>query len=366
MRPHPLVRPLEPEWQARLDALARARGWPESADPRLATGVIALSAAYNRDGRAPARLDATLQAARLGFFFARDVTKGAAGLRELLDHGAIGIPEGRPLRILDLGAGLGATTIGAARAIRAAGHDGPIEAMLVDREPTGLDLAAKLAEGVPGLTVTTRVGDAREADGRFDLVLLGQVLCELDPERPDRDAIHAAWIADLLDRRLTEEGSLVIVEPALRDGTRHLHRVRDRLAARVYAPCLHAGACPMLAREADWCHEHVDVGLPEWLVPVARAAGLRWEGLTFAYLVLRRDGRRRPGRLRVVSEPLVSKGRSDRWVCGELPEGPGRMRLGRLDRHASDANAAWDALSRGDIVDVDPLEPRIGPATRVS
>jgi hypothetical protein len=121
----------------------------------------------------------------------------------------------------------------------------------------------------------------------------------------------------------------------------------------VFAPCLHAAACPMLRREADWCHEQRDVDLPDHLVPIARAAGLRWEGLTFAYLVLRRDGQRRSGRFRVVSTPLVSKGRRDLWLCGTFADGADRRKVGRLDRHASPDNAAWSDAVRGDVLDID-------------
>src|SRR6202044_548425 len=85
-----------------------------------------------------------------------------------------------------------------------------------------------------------------------------------------------------------------------------------------------------LARETDWCHEDIDVDLPAWLVPVARAAGLRHEGLTFSYLVLRAPG---PGadrlvdhigaspgarRLRVVSNIVRTKGKREAYLCGEF------------------------------------------------
>jgi hypothetical protein len=184
-------------------------------------------------------------------------------------------------------------------------------------------------------------------------------------------------------------GTLVVVEPALRDRTRHLHRVRDRLAAggaTVFAPCLHAAACPALVRETDWCHEDLDVDLPAWLAPVARAAGLRREGLTFSYLVLRKDGRRLvdavgggPGaaRLRVVSGAIVSKGKREAFVCGQLERGASleeaRARVMRLDRHASVANEAWGRFVRGDVLTIDPAPElsdanvaRVGEEAQVS
>jgi hypothetical protein len=190
-----------------------------------------------------------------------------------------------------------------------------------------------------------------------------------------------------LERRVNEGGSLVIVEPALRDRTRHLHRVRDALVAAgatLFAPCLHAGACPALVRETDWCHEDLDVDLPEWLVPVARAAGLRREGLTFSYLVLRRDGRTLAAAvraspsasvLRVVSGAMPSKGKREAFLCGELLDAagarvPARVKAARLDREETAANAAWDAAARGDLLVAEPAlqldRPRVGPDTALS
>ncbi len=162
----------------------------------------------------------------------------------------------------------------------------------------------------------------------------------------------------------------MIVEPALRDRTRHLHRVRDALSAqgfRVFAPCLHAAPCPALVRETDWCHEDLRVDLPEWLVPVARAAALRHQGLTFSYLVLRKDGAglvdaapapSSGARLRVVSDEIRTKGKRETFLCGEFASHgalvPGRARVTRLDRDATAENDAFARMSRGSVMVIDP------------
>jgi ribosomal protein RSM22 (predicted rRNA methylase) len=196
---------------------------------------------------------------------------------------------------------------------------------------------------------------------------------------------HASLLASWLDR-LEPDGSLIVVEPALRDRTRHLHRLHDAMLARgatVFAPCLHASTCPALARDGDWCHEDLAVDLPAWLVPVARAAGLRHEGLTFSYLVLRRDGLRLSDAvpavndaslLRMVSGPMPSKGKLEAFLCGALPSATERVvsraRVTRLDRDATPANSAWAEASRGDVVVLEPAppvdRPRIERATTVT
>jgi hypothetical protein len=123
--------------------------------------------------------------------------------------------------------------------------------------------------------------------------------------------------------------------------------------------------CPALAAgEGEWCHEDLAVDLPTWLVPVARAAGLRWQGLTFSYLVLRRDGRSvlgelplsAPGRLRlrIVSDRIATKGKAEIFACTERGERP---RLRRLDR---DRRADEPDLERGDLVTLDATGPAAG------
>jgi SAM-dependent methyltransferase len=317
-------------------------------------------------------------------------------VRELIATGALPVREA--LRVLDVGAGLGATTWGVVRALAAAGAVATVEATWVDADAQALELGASLArargrEGGVTLRVTTRARALGPLDDlpRFDLVLAGQVLSELDVGAGDDERVrrHAALLQAWLDRRVEPDGSLVVVEPALRDRTRHLHRVRDVLAgaaplATVFAPCLHVARCPALAREGDWCHEDLPVDLPAWLVPVARAAGLRHEGLTFSYLVLRKDGVRlverlaassgseRAGRLRVVSGAMPSKGKLEAFVCGELGTVAARVLAMRLDRHASPANGSWDRVARGDVITVTPAPELgshrvvIGGATEVS
>jgi len=320
------------------------------------------------------------------------VPKGAAAVRELVATGAL--RGGPTMRVLDIGAGLGATTWGVARALEAAGMVGAVEATWIDSDAHALEVAMAIARGRAGKgAVEVRAQGMPRAIGpfddlpRYDLVLAGQVLSELDVGAPDDARVerHADLLATWLERHVEPHGSLVVVEPALRDRSRHLHRVRDALVvsgATVFAPCLHAAGCPALARETDWCHEDLDVDLPDWLAPVARAAGLRREGLTFSYLVLRRDGSTLAShiavpasatRLRVVSGGIRSKGKREAFLCGELDRGGqdgqrvvARARVMRLDRDATVGNSAWDDVARGDVLAVDPApaldRPRIDRA----
>jgi ribosomal protein RSM22 (predicted rRNA methylase) len=392
-----IVAALDETWRDALDGIARSRRWPTSHDvARLASKVAQLSAAYNDEsarGLSVLGDGEDTMAARLLFSFVRDVPKMAAAVRELVVSRILTLAESRPLRVLDLGAGLGASTWGLARALAASGNRGLIDATWVDPDRLALDVARNIAGTravVGAVTISPKSvalpieeGLARTTT-TYDVVLLGQVLSELDrAEGPDRRvAKHVALVERIVTRMLASDGTVVIVEPALRERTRHLHRVRDALVAAglstVFAPCLHQAACPALRLETDWCHEDVDVDLPAWLVPIARGAGLRYQGLTFSYLVLRRDKKTladavaepRGGRVRVVSKKLATKGKSELFLCGELgvaasspspsslespPEYlPNGARFTRLARDASAANAAWDTCVRGDLLRITP------------
>jgi ribosomal protein RSM22 (predicted rRNA methylase) len=388
VNPRALVQPLELAWAPVIDRVLAGVG-PAPAVTlsdvgRLGRRIAELSAAYNEGRAEGARTKLPLDA-RLAFSFPRDVPKGAGAVRELVASGAIQLRPDRPLSVLDLGAGLGAMTWGLARALAAAGQRGKIEACLVDEDEAVLRAAQALGRairsagllGAVDVEIRTERGDVEKGGavtsfaGGADVVLLGQVLSEIAPsgEPETRLASQTTLLRDLLARCAAPGGALVVVEPALRDRTRHLHRLRDRLleleahqgGVEIVAPCLHARSCPALATETEWCHEDLAVDLPDWVAPLARAAGLRWQGLTFSYLVVRR-GAGAPARaatppltqlrFRAVSEQLRSKGKAELWICTDAGA---RRRIRRLDRHAgAEQGAAFETLRRGDVVTVAP------------
>ena len=211
---------------------------------------------------------------------------------------------------------------------------------------------------------------------RFDLVLAGTVMNEL-PEEARLPLVQRALAA------LRPGGAVVVIEPALRETSRDLHRIRDAAlaaGAHVFAPCTRRVApCPALEDDRDWCHEDRPTRLPPRAQQLATATGLRGGGLKFSYVVLRNEpgglvpddvheGARRA--LRVVSQPRKLKGKLECFACGD----GGRASLRRLGRARSDSNRALDRARRGDVVvvgerddlDVDDVVERIEPATRRS
>jgi len=266
----------------------------------------------------------------------------------------------RPGRVLDLGSGPGPLAFAALDA-------GAAEVVAADRSARALAAAAALAREA-GEPLSTRewnpsrgVPLARLGDGRrFDLVAMGHLLNELWAG-DEAEVRRAALVAEALDL-VAPGGSLLVIEPALRDTSRALLRLRDRLVAEgiaVRAPCLFRGPCPALSRPADWCHAERAVEPPPLVAQIARAAGLRREAVKMSYLVLAPRGEGwaepPPGRVfRIVSEPLAGKGRLRYMGCG--PEG--RMGLALQEKHLSDRNRDFQHLLRGDVVEVTGGERR--------
>ncbi|MBI2395874.1 MAG: hypothetical protein HYV09_40295 [Deltaproteobacteria bacterium] len=389
-----LPEPLEPDWANVLAEVAREVRLPGLDDPRLPGHVSKMAAVYNDDRLRGLGGSREQLAARLSFWFPRDVPKMAGAARELIAMGRLRIGQATALRVLDVGAGLGASHRGLARALAAAGGLGTVDVLAVDDDRDALRVAAAIAKKRPregAVDVRLKTEEAsfvelvkRPPRGRFGVILVGQMLSELDLELDEaaRVELHAEQLAALAREALEPDGVLLIVEPALRPRSRHLQRLRAALLQRrlrVLAPCLHEGRCPLLGRDTDWCHEDLAVDLPPFLQPVAKKAGLRWEGLTFSYLALSSKPPRLvdsltagPDRERAVSALLVSKGKRELVVCGDPlrgdvagddPLGPHGARIGRLDRARSEVNAVFDDLGRGDVVSLGPLDEklRLGP-----
>jgi Mitochondrial small ribosomal subunit Rsm22 len=207
---------------------------------------------------------------------------------------------------------------------------GAVDVVAVDRVPG------------PGIVVADLSRELPSVEGRFDLVVAAHLLNELYVAESPEARIESrarrvlAWCRALL----ADGGTAILVEPALRETSRALLAVRDRLLVsglHVVAPCFWTGPCPALARERDWCHDAVGAG-----------GGAR--RVDFSYLVLRATPAPAPppGTMRVVSDQLVEKGRLKVFGCGPA----GRQPLVRLDRSASTTNAAFDELARGDVVTI--------------
>ena len=333
--------------QAIYDATRAVVGDAALATPALTRAIVDRSKRYTSDREQLARpADRTGDlAARAVFFTIADAMKIATPIGELVARGAL--PAGRPLRVVDLGAGCGAMTLGLMATLDAA-----LDVVAIDHDRDALRIAAAACRGFARapLTIATRADDvAKAALPTADLIIMGSVLNELP-------AGQALALVERALGALADDGAVIVIEPALRDTSRALHEIRDAVIARqsghIFAPCTRRSApCTALVDPRDWCHEDRPLGLPRRTAELARLTHLRDSGMRFSYLVLRKQPLslvEDPAAWRIVSAPFPAKGKLELIGCSER----GRIRLRLLRRNRATINRAFEAADRGSVLSI--------------
>ncbi len=310
--------------------------------------------------------------ARIGFSFARDVPKGAAAGVKLVATGTLAMPEGRGSsrprpRRRTRGHELGALRVRSKPPVRAAvsKHFSSTrtkrrlrpERRLPPKPRAHLGDRARCRDARPTARSGMRVPPA-------DVVVMGQVLSELGLGLGEWSASRSTSCFSRISfcTAVAPGGSLVVVEPALRDRTRHLHAVRDRVL-RARSATVFALACmPSRVRHsrsrANGATKPCSSTCLEWLVPVLHARqGFDGRASRSGYLVLRAAGPR--------SRACCSSRRRHACTCESSPtcfRSKGKTELFSCTSKANafacvisivtstEANEAWGELHRGDVV----------------
>jgi SAM-dependent methyltransferase len=373
-----------------LEVLAKVSLEKDLRGDALAHAVVNLSRLFTtaRATLPPRYLDDSAHAsAYLSYFLPVNLSKVQVLLDELPEDS-----DNHPMAVLDLGCGPGT---GALALLDWLWHRSPeraksVSVLAADGSRASLLDAKRLWEayckevGIPNAGLRCIEGNLEHPlkgdlgkqivrSGPYDLIIMANCFNELFPASVDPSAERAAIVAQLLPF-LAPHGTIMIVEPALRQTARALHQMRNHLLKQnlctVYSPCLHEQACPALDHPDDWCHEERPWQTPPMVAALDRDVGFIKDALKFSYLLLRTDGRtivsRNPQTFRVVSELRELKGEKRAWLCNET----GRPEVGRLDRKASPHNAAVDAWHRGAIVQIERIvrkerEGKVSPVGRI-
>lgn len=354
-----------------IDDILKEMGIPAAG--AVASDVAALSAHFNGLSDIPLpgsyMSDARWRSAYLAYFFPANAVKAYEVIRRFDSEGLLPLPS-EGLTLLDYGCGPGSAALGVFNYLREKGHP-PASVILIDRSAAAIDTAKELLRRSQIDAPVQAFTRLTEELPSVHLALAFNVFNELDTE-------EAARSVERLLQSLVPEGRLLIVEPALRDTSRRLIALRDALLekrfARLFWPCPHSAQCPGLTDERDWCHGSEDWERPDRVAELDRIIGNRKERLKYSALLLGRP-QELPGAAsaatfwRVVSDPLVERGKRLLYLCG----GPSneRIRASLLDRHVSDANRDFTAAARYDrlLIEGEWVEKgdgfRLGPETRV-
>lgn len=137
----------------------------------------------------------------------------------------------------------------------------------------------------------------------FDVIMGGNVLNELTPPKGMTLEDRVANISRLFPKKLTEESTVLLIEPGTRLGGKMLSLARKGALAcgfEAVAPCSHSDPCPVLEQSAyyakaplfnGWCHFICDVdAAPETLHALTSKAGFKRETLALSFLQMQWQG----------------------------------------------------------------------------
>lgn len=291
------------------------------------------------------------------FFFPQTFTRVQQITREWL--AAAGLPATRPLRVLDLGSGTGASTLAVAHTLQA--HALTLTA--VDHSPESLvclrQVFTDLTALWPHATLSIRVGQAAHdgLSGPFDLIVASFVLNELFP--PPNDEACQTWITTQL-ARLAPDGALMIIEPAGQTTSPRLQRLRNVRAAggntRILAPCPHDRPCPLMGAACGWCHDVRRWHVPDTVNQLNRRLFRSVHDLKHSLLVLTRTNAvipppswyGDPACFRMIGPMSRTKGRLiTRACCGDGTLRDVELMTRGMTRQQENVLTNWD---RGDFV----------------
>lgn len=353
-----------------LDAIHELIAWEALSSKQVAEAVGQLSSFFTIERRALNQKymeDRLLRAGYLHYFLPVNLAK----IQLLLDEmPVLGVDSG--FSVLDLGSGPGTGALAVLDWWHQQRSSHGLSVTAVDGSSEALKQAKQLwdrycqAAGVGTVRLQAYEGDLEGGAwlervkqlGHFDLIIIANSLNEIYADAKDPIEMRSGLVNECLSL-LTPHGTVMIVEPALRETSRGLLHVRDRLlqekCCTVYSPCLHENDCPAMINPHDWCHEERTWDPPAVIKEIDEQVGFIKDALKFSYLLLRKDGKaiveRRPDVYRVVSELREMKGEKRAWLCNEQ----GRQEVGRQDRLASAQNQAFDRWHRGAIVQIEKI-----------
>jgi len=211
------------------------------------------------------------------------------------------------------------------------------------------------------LTSSTALQQLFPAKNRFDVIIAGNVITELQDE-------EIKPFIDFLENQLAPDGTAIIIDPGTKVSSKHLLLLRDRILKdtrlNLYGPCPNAGKCPLTEKSKNWCHEKVFWTPPPVIHTIDRITGFSKEkGLKYSYLTFNKSQSILSGLFpelvsekvfRVTSYLIKNKGEERLYVCN----GKERLQLRRLNKNSSEKNTSFGNVVRGNLVFFDKLQIR--------
>lgn len=218
-----------------------------------------------------------------------------------------------PKRVLEIGSGSAPFAFAALKL-------GAEEVYAVDRNENALKLGGDVIarQGYPISMRRWSYPNPLPVEGTFDLIILPYCLTEFTKSASEQEAF-----IQKCEKRLTDNGYLMIVEPSETARNLEFLRLRDSLVQQgsiIQAPCVWKGECPAL-RSKSPCFAQREYEKPYLMKELQRGAEIFLNSLKMSYLILRNKKSSWPdvgpqAYFRVVSPPIDAYPGKRYYLCG--------------------------------------------------
>ena len=203
------------------------------------------------------------------FYFSRTWTAMTFALSEAHCFRGWNPPKKGPVRILDLGAGAGASSLSCLHYLRSKGVENHLQLEAIDYSSKSLAFLKKLHSSKNDLWPDTRISTTRQDlkfspsdDNRkkYDLILLGYSLNELLEE--DDDESNYTQLFSSLPDLLKSNGMAIITEPAQADLCHLLQHESNKLvngnqSLHLHSPYFNGMPCPLAENQSKYFSHEV-------------------------------------------------------------------------------------------------------------
>lgn len=261
----------------------------------------------------------------------------------------------KTIKILDCGTGTGTFALSAIDYFTHHYPDIRLDMTLTDKAISHIDRTRKLfgsmldTGDISANAINYHTLDLTDIDNlrdKYDIIILGNIINEIDIAKYPQ-------ILKKLNNLLEDNGSIIMIEPALRELSQKALRFRDEgINHGLFPifPCIQTiekpSSCPAL-RDNDWCHQTHSIDQDKWISGIDKHTGflkddIRYTGIIFSKQKSINDA----NSWRIVSDMMGEKGLSRVYLCHD----DSRILARRLDKNKSDTNSVWSKLKKGDMI----------------
>jgi hypothetical protein len=278
------------------------------------------------------------------YFGLLSALKVKSALIDLELHGYLKVWAQSPVSMMDFGAGTLGASLGALDFLKERNHK-ISELFAVDQDSRPIEWArGEFRDFLP-----KKISFQKPQNFDYSLIVAVDVFNEMGLRSEVNP--NSSWFKEIESwiERATPNTIILLLEPASRLVNQKFLALRDLLCQKIsiLLPCTHAKACPALIDD-EWCHEEHPYKAPSAYWNLVREMGFRRNLLQFSMIALGKQASQfKREDARMVSRPLKSKGRCEKWLCADGK----RWKESQLNRNQNEKNEAFFEAARGDIID---------------